>query len=249
MPEQTCQCTHAFSIHRLNRQIGNRNECWATDLVRSQIDGKHRTCQCRQFRPRAPGGQPPMSDQAMVAGPEMDAEVARAVFGHKVLGMAACQSDPECCRCVDLAWSQSEDRETFERPVMLDPKVATTEIAPGVCCCTAFERYDFDGGDVLGHHRHCPRLETVPRYSEDIAAAWTVAERLRDLGLEVIIGSEPDGWEVEVVVTKALFEQGYRGIYSKHGALPISLCRAAIHALRTADPEARRSAGAGEGAE
>ena len=42
MPEQLCVCSHPFSIHRLNRQIGDRNECWAALMTGG-------LCLCRQY--------------------------------------------------------------------------------------------------------------------------------------------------------------------------------------------------------
>ena len=48
MSEQVCVCGHPFSIHRLHRQIGDRNECWATIVEQ----GAGLYCQCRQFQAR-----------------------------------------------------------------------------------------------------------------------------------------------------------------------------------------------------
>lgn len=50
MPEQRCVCGHPFSIHRLNRQLGSRNECWALN-----DQPPPRYCGCRQFMQAAPG--------------------------------------------------------------------------------------------------------------------------------------------------------------------------------------------------
>jgi hypothetical protein len=76
------------------------------------------------------------------------------------------------------------------------------------------------------------RHDYIPPYSKGIAAAWAVVERLRELGLEIIIGSEPDGWEVEITVTEALAAQGYSGCYSKHAPIAEAICSAALTALR-----------------
>lgn len=51
MSEQRCECSHVFSIHRLNRQIGDRNECWALGHDDQSVA---RWCQCRQFRAARP---------------------------------------------------------------------------------------------------------------------------------------------------------------------------------------------------
>jgi hypothetical protein len=50
MSEQACVCGHPFSIHRLNRKIGNRNECWAMNADPM----KTRYCQCRAYQAAAP---------------------------------------------------------------------------------------------------------------------------------------------------------------------------------------------------
>lgn len=47
---EVCVCGDPLTLHRLNPEISNRNECWA--LNDDQM--KTRYCQCRQFRaPRA----------------------------------------------------------------------------------------------------------------------------------------------------------------------------------------------------
>lgn len=49
MSEQRCVCGHPFSIHKLNRAIGNRNECWFKPRI-----GQELWCQCRQFEAAGP---------------------------------------------------------------------------------------------------------------------------------------------------------------------------------------------------
>lgn len=50
MAGQRCACNHPYSIHRLNRQIGNRNECWAA------MPGGG-WCSCRQFQEQKAAAQ------------------------------------------------------------------------------------------------------------------------------------------------------------------------------------------------
>jgi len=52
MPEQRCVCGHAYSIHRPNSSLGNRNECWALNADPRQYG---RWCNCRQYQPAAEG--------------------------------------------------------------------------------------------------------------------------------------------------------------------------------------------------
>jgi hypothetical protein len=74
----------------------------------------------------------------------------------------------------------------------------------------------------------------VPAYSSRIEAAWLVVTRLRAIGLGVVIGSASDGWEVEITTTEALEQQGYHGCSAPVGPLPLSICRAALHACSDA---------------
>lgn len=70
--------------------------------------------------------------------------------------------------------------------------------------------------------------KSIPCYSTDIAAAWAVAERLREVGLGVLVSSEPDGWEVEITTTEALYQQGYQGCYAKADTAAEAICRGAL---------------------
>jgi hypothetical protein len=90
---------------------------------------------------------------------------------------------------------------------------------------------------VLGGRINCShgaQCSDIPPFSTDIAAAWLVAEKLREIGLEIIVASESDGWETEVTVTEALHQQGYRGCYAKAASAAESISRAALRAFDTA---------------
>ena len=86
-------------------------------------------------------------------------------------------------------------------------------------------------------HGHQIDARTLPWFSRDIAAAWTVVERLREIGMGIVIGNEPDGWEVEITTTETLYQQGYRGCYSRHAPIAEAICRAALAVFaRAAEP-------------
>lgn len=50
-----CRCGHPFNLHRINPEIGGRNECWA--LNDNQLIAKW--CQCRQFSARRAASSEP----------------------------------------------------------------------------------------------------------------------------------------------------------------------------------------------
>jgi hypothetical protein len=80
---------------------------------------------------------------------------------------------------------------------------------------------------VFGH-------EAATAYSTTWEGMGLVIDRLRMLGLGVVIGSEGDGWEVEITVTEALHAQGYRGGYTLDASLPAAVSRAAVRSLEHA---------------
>lgn len=43
---ERCVCGHPLTLHKLNPQIGDRNECWA--LNADQMVSRY--CQCHQYR-------------------------------------------------------------------------------------------------------------------------------------------------------------------------------------------------------
>lgn len=47
MPEQQrCECGDAATLHRLDRKVGKRHECWAVNPKTLRWPG----CRCEQFR-------------------------------------------------------------------------------------------------------------------------------------------------------------------------------------------------------
>ena len=59
-------------------------------------------------------------------------------------------------------------------------------------------------------------------------AAFLVVDRLIELGFGFSLSREPGGWEVEIIVTQALHEQGYRGCYILDNSRQRAICRAAL---------------------
>lgn len=153
-----------------------------------------------------------MSEQIQ-AGPELDAEVARVVFGWRRME----PKNPTHLRCFagKFGWVLMPPGQ--DHYGQWKPAEPGTPPAP-------------DWLDVLAEE------ETVPPYSTDIAAAWLVVERLREIGLGVLIATERSGWEVELTTTPALYERGYRGCFRTDPTMPLVVCRAALVAFAEARP-------------
>lgn len=111
-----------------------------------------------------------MADVAAIpVGPELDAAIAREVFGITVVGIVPCSREPECGELeVSPHWG-----DTVERPVA----------HLGECACSELAE---EGDDItLGHLALL--LNPVPSYSSDIAAAWQVVEKLRSQRIDVMV--------------------------------------------------------------
>ena len=119
---------------------------------------------------------------------ELDVRIARDVMGRTVLGMAACQENPDCCACTELAWSSS--RESFDRPVMLAEWEPFPSAQGNTCDC--LDDIRDDDPLVLGHSKYCRMLEIAPRYSSSLTDAMTVAERVG--GRLELDGYHGQGW-------------------------------------------------------
>ena len=70
-------------------------------------------------------------------------------------------------------------------------------------------------------------------YSTNIAAAMLVFDHLVGLGLQVILARDSldEPYEVEVCTSEALYEQGYRGVYTKDNSAALAICRAALYVV------------------
>lgn len=86
----------------------------------------------------------------------------------------------------------------------------------------------------------------VPRYSQDIAAAWLVATRLVEQGYEVLVSNEADGWSCELAVSEEMFKSGQRGYISIKATAPEAICAAALGSLREAAVRGAGDGGAGQ---
>ena len=175
----------------------------------------------------------------LTVGPdaELDAEVGRVVFGIDVLGMAPCT--PSADSPDELV---STDGGTVIRPVAVlniweptDPRYA----------CGCLEDEDREAAiwgrtswviPVLFGHTEI-HLQPLPRYSTRIEDAWSVAEKIRERGLEIIISDGDLGWYVEISVrTEEQAGRGYRGVYRSGASVAEVICRAAIYACANARP-------------
>lgn len=186
------------------------------------------------------------------AGAALDADIARRLFGLDVLGITPCQREPEC-GTLGLPWHDIDGSET-DRPVFVaqpwdatDPSYACGCVEHSVkshadftawCAGQGLEAPPDDERIIFGHS--WTHLSVVDEFSTDLNTAWTVVERLREIGLGIVIGSEGDGWEIEIVTTEALHAQGYHGLYDQGPSMPEVICRAALRAI-----EDRAEAGEG----
>jgi hypothetical protein len=149
----------------------------------------------------------------MKVGPELDAEVARAL-GTEVLGMAPCSHEPEC------GVLEVGDRRNgvHERAVSLDS-----------CCCPddpAKKARYADGQEYFGHLPWC--LKPVPPYSTEIAAAWLVVERIG--GRFSLEWGGQHGWYCHMSAKGADGEWRYGDGVTCETA-PEAICRAALAAV------------------
>ncbi len=78
----------------------------------------------------------------------------------------------------------------------------------------------------------CRSRQVLPRYSTDIAAAWTVVEKLRSMGFGVVIDNLPStsgksvGWTVAVIGIST--QDTFAGTAD---TAPLAIVRAALKAL------------------
>ncbi len=73
-------------------------------------------------------------------------------------------------------------------------------------------------------------------YASDMHDAWKVVEELRRRGFWVSISTaDACGWEVEIVTSAPLYEQGYRGVWLEDTEPARAICRAAIRSMTKYD--------------
>ncbi len=70
-----------------------------------------------------------------------------------------------------------------------------------------------------------------PAFSTDISNAWKIIERLRAIGVDILISTEGDKWEVELVVNETLYAQGLSGSICMQATVTLAICRAALLTL------------------
>ncbi len=81
-------------------------------------------------------------------------------------------------------------------------------------------------------HRPEGEQTVVPSYSTDIAAAWTVVERMRELGWRMLL----ENWVSSDDAYAAFFHPQDRYRYGNHigvtdDTAPVAICRAALRAV------------------
>lgn len=164
----------------------------------------------------------------MEAGRELDALVAERIMGLQVLpeflhAKRYPTGDPPC---LDSLQDARNEYGLGKHPFFVSPD----------CGCEDLDKTDpFELGDggphpwrdlprFHGHAALCP--EFVPLYSTDIAAAWSVVERMRELGWRLNL----DDFCFRYT---ALFSNSAGDHASAHGSLtaPYAICLAALRAV------------------
>lgn len=69
----------------------------------------------------------------------------------------------------------------------------------------------------------------TPHFSTDIAAAWTVVEKLRRDGYGVHVGGRPDAWEISIINAG-----GIETALDDQPTAPLAIGRAALSAITEA---------------
>ena len=143
------------------------------------------------------------------AGPELDARIARVVFGIDVLGMAPCHHSPDGCDLEVGSW----DEHDVERPVRIDD----------LCICSDV-RHDYSDQSYHGHISFC--LSPVLAYSTTWEGLGLVVERMRELGFDFTLShAGRDGWF-------ASFKQSMPGMSSaRNRSAPHAVSLAALKIL------------------
>jgi hypothetical protein len=151
----------------------------------------------------------------MKAGPELDAQIAKEVMELDVLGFALCLPEPGEPSGYGVPFQDIVSEHFVERPVYL------------VDCACEF-RWPLDI-EYFGHFAGC--LGVAPDYSENIAAAWPVVEKLieilpqGDIHIEHLNHEE---WGVSTCYDKD--EGGWDGFVTADTA-PLAICLAALKAV------------------
>jgi len=156
---------------------------------------------------------------AMEAGPELAWKVGELVMRLEIPGMLAVTPDHDSPGGYCVPYTQD--------PILKCDVIRPVYVAH--CACDMDERQPGDD-DYWGHYAAC--LEVVPRYPEDIAAAWCVVEKMVPIkyGFNLAIESPPGpwgDWEVH-------FYNGGTHLAFADTA-PLAICRAALLAVMEVD--------------
>ena len=146
------------------------------------------------------------------AGAELDAEIARRVFGIDVLGMAPCHHDPDGGGLSVGEW----DNQSIQRPVHI------------LGTCDGHESFE-DGDPVYFGHSWC--LVPCPLYSTDIAEAWLVVEKMREMKKFITLSVYPDDEDGYWCSIDSPYSSFHKYQAERCNSASLAICRAALAAL------------------
>lgn len=159
------------------------------------------------------------------AGRELDAEISAKVFGKPVIGW-----EPAFCPEGTWCFIPAEHDDYANQPVFVD-------------CCDG-DHSDCDS-DFLGEKRFFERTghghsccDVVPCYSSEVSAAFSVVERMRELGwwcqMRTPWGGddEGDGYWAGFTPQGVTGWNGRPDHWTKADTMPEAICRAALEAIK-----------------
>lgn len=166
------------------------------------------------------------------AGPEMDAEIARRLFGlddtyvtkpsfeltvdwfdHGPLIQKMAQE-----RAVIQLHADGRTHDDFADPWPPDDALPQ-----------CFKDWGYSG---IGMWHPMGGEYALPMFSTHIAAAWLVVEKMREMGYSVCVESWiHGGWAAEIIPNEEQFAVHGMGVHSVDDTAPLTICRAALAAL------------------
>lgn len=165
----------------------------------------------------------------MDAGPEMDAEVARVIFGHtEGIGYYGPPVDPN----EPWAHEKSVRYDTYDEAKAAYAAYVAGRVALGHSQRgrATVDEMDF----TLCYWQHGWGPLSICNYSTWIAAAWKVIEKMRARGYSTriaICGHECNGKEFTV---EFFDENDGRQWRASEATMPLAICRAALSVVRGA---------------
>jgi len=122
-----------------------------------------------------------------------------------------------------IAWKLNKRFCIRAQQMNIDKQIAIEVMGIEQCNCKLNSRGWFSGIDVLGNHTDCHKQLIPKKYSTNIADAWLVVERMRELEKFIVIEMLHDDVYVE-----------FQGAGACNGAreetAPMAICNAALEA-------------------